>query len=177
MQRRLLSQLKYLMAKYSMAKNGGSAIGQQLPYRCAPQAILPPVPTYGYQQQFIPGVRPFRTVMPNFMLLRGNAYNHILGYGLSNVSGQGTTTTTGMFSFAPENNYWPMHEMSCHGSVTVSALASTLANALPSEQITMLGERLYSLVKEVEHEMTAEGHAPENGSNKGFALVGVTRIS
>ncbi|KAL0387031.1 UNVERIFIED_CONTAM: Polyadenylate-binding protein 2 [Sesamum radiatum] len=173
---------------------GGPGIGQQLPYGRAPHAILPPVPGFGYQQQFVPSVRPSGTVMPNVlfpiiqhgqqsprhsgrrpgsdalhlqqtqppiplmhhqMVLRGNAYHLPFGYGLSNVSGQGSSTT-GMISVAPENSYLPLHERRSHGSVPVGTLASALANALPSEQRTMLGESLYPLVEQLEHEMAAK---------------------
>ncbi|KAL0376088.1 UNVERIFIED_CONTAM: Polyadenylate-binding protein 2 [Sesamum calycinum] len=173
---------------------GGPGIGQQLPYGRAPHAILPPVPGFGYQQQFVPSVRPSGTVMPNVlfpiiqhgqqsprhsgrrpgsdalhlqqtqppiplmhhqMVLRGNAYHLPFGYGLSNVSGQGSSTT-GMISVAPENSYLPVHERRSHGSVPVGTLASALANALPSEQRTMLGESLYPLVEQLEHEMAAK---------------------
>ncbi|KAK4405205.1 Polyadenylate-binding protein 8 [Sesamum angolense] len=151
-------------------------------------------PGFGYQQQFVPSVRPSGTVMPNIlfpiiqhgqqsprhsgrrpgsdalhlqqtqppiplmhhqMVLRGNAYHLPFGYGLSNVSGQGSSTT-GMLSIAPENSYLPVHERRSHGSVPVGTLASALANALPSEQRTMLGESLYPLVEQLEHEMAAK---------------------
>eukprot|EP00261_Vitis_vinifera_P030799 XP_019072042.1 PREDICTED: polyadenylate-binding protein 8 [Vitis vinifera] len=38
----------------------------------------------------------------------------------------------------------------------ISALASALANATPDQQRTMLGESLYPLVDQLEHEMAAK---------------------
>ncbi|KAJ6827676.1 polyadenylate-binding protein 8-like [Iris pallida] len=47
---------------------GAPGLGQQLFYGQAPPALIPPQPGFGYQQQFVPGMRPGGAPMPNFFV-------------------------------------------------------------------------------------------------------------
>ncbi|KAL0454273.1 UNVERIFIED_CONTAM: Polyadenylate-binding protein 8 [Sesamum latifolium] len=137
-------------------------------------------PGFGYQQQFIPGVRPSGTVMPNVLF-------PIIQHGQQSPRHSGRRP--GFDALQQTQPPVPLmhHQMllrgnayhlpfgyglsNVSGQVPVGTLASALANALPSEQRTvrilfliimyaiiarMLGESLYPLVEQVEPEMAAK---------------------
>ncbi|KAK4477028.1 hypothetical protein RD792_016230 [Penstemon davidsonii] len=154
------------MPLYPPASDQG--LGQQIFYRPAPPAILPPTPRFG----FFPGMRPPGAFIPNIlpplvqqgvgpsgirvradialpsqlqvpmmhhqMLARQNAY-HVAaasGYGMANVR--------------------PVHDNRMSRPMPIGALASALANASRAEQRMILGENLYPLVEQLEHDMAAK---------------------
>ncbi|KAJ7967480.1 Polyadenylate-binding protein [Quillaja saponaria] len=58
---------------------GGPGIGKQIFYGQAPPAVIPSQPGFGYQQQFVPGMRPGGGPMPNFfvpMVQQGQQGHH-----------------------------------------------------------------------------------------------------
>lgn len=160
---------------------GPPALGQQLFYGQAPPALIPPQPGFGYQQHIVPGMRPAGGPMPNFFVPivqqgqqqpqrpvsrrggqgpgqlmqqpmhflphqmvpnRGRAYGYPQGRNMPAAPMQG-----GIFSSMPS------HDME---QQPLSALASSLANASPDQQRTMLGENLYPLVVQLEPDHAAK---------------------
>ncbi|KAF5808984.1 hypothetical protein HanRHA438_Chr04g0161741 [Helianthus annuus] len=163
---------------------GAPGMGQQLFYGQAPPAIIPPQAGFGYQQQLVPGMRPGGGPMPNFfvpvvqqgqqdqrlggrrgtgpvqqnqqpvpmmqhqMVPRGRMYRYPsrdANTAAASVGGGMLPVPYDMGSMLPREQPMP-----------ITALASALANASPEQQRTMLGENLYPLVDQVEHEHAAK---------------------
>ncbi|XP_042487452.1 polyadenylate-binding protein 8-like [Macadamia integrifolia] len=62
----------------------------------------------------------------------------------------------GMLSMPYDMGGMPLRDAAIPQPIPISALASALANATPEQQRTMLGESLYPLVDQLEHEMAAK---------------------
>ncbi|XP_042496164.1 polyadenylate-binding protein 2-like [Macadamia integrifolia] len=62
----------------------------------------------------------------------------------------------GMLSMPYDMGGMPLRDATMSQPIPISALASALANATPEQQRTMLGESLYPLVDQLEHEMAAK---------------------
>lgn len=172
---------------------GAPGIGQQIFYGQGPPAMIPPQAGFGYQQQFVPGIRPGGAPMPNFfmpmvqqgqqaqhppgrrgpgsvqqaqqplqlmqqqMLPRGRVYRYPPGRNMPDVSIPGVGGG-GMLSLPPyDMGGMPLRDAAAMPQpMPISALATALANAPPDQQRTMLGESLYPLVDQLEHEMAAK---------------------
>lgn len=172
---------------------GAPGIGQQIFYGQGPPAMIPPQAGFGYQQQFVPGIRPGGAPMPNFfmpmvqqgqqaqhppgrrgpgsvqqaqqplqlmqqqMLPRGRVYRYPPGRNMPDVSIPGVGGG-GMLSLPPyDMGSMPLRDAAAMPQpMPISALATALANAPPDQQRTMLGESLYPLVDQLEHEMAAK---------------------
>ncbi|XAR61910.1 hypothetical protein NMG60_11016459 [Bertholletia excelsa] len=162
---------------------GAPGIGQQLFYGQAPPAIIPSQAGFGYQQQLVPGMRPAGGPMPNFfvpmvqqgqqgqrpggrrgagpvqqgqqpvplmqqqMLHRGRVYRYPPGRNMPD--GPMLSVPYDMGGMLPRDG-------AVGQPMPITALASALANAPPDQQRTMLGESLYPLVDQLEHEHAAK---------------------
>ncbi|KAJ6824633.1 polyadenylate-binding protein 8-like [Iris pallida] len=62
----------------------------------------------------------------------------------------------GMLSVPYDLGGMPMRDAGMSQPIPIGALASALANASPEQQRTMLGESLYPLVDQLEHESVAK---------------------
>ncbi|KAJ4896992.1 Polyadenylate-binding protein 2 [Raphanus sativus] len=156
--------------RMQMYPPGGPGIGQQVFYGQGPPALIPQQPGYGYQQQLVPGMRPGGAPMHNFFMPmvqqgqqrpggrrpggiqqpqqhqmhpRGRMFRYPQGRG----SGGGPPDVPGRLPY--EMPLLPQH-------VPIGALATSLANASPEHQRTMLGEYLYPLVEQLEAESAAK---------------------
>ncbi|KAJ0241834.1 RNA recognition motif domain-containing protein [Hirschfeldia incana] len=159
--------------RMQMYPPGGPGIGQQVFYGQGPPAMIPQQPGFGYQQQLVPGMRPGGAPMHNFfmpmvqqgqqrpggrrpggiqqsqqpqqhqMQPRGRMFRYPQGRG----SGGGPPDVPGRLPY--EMPVLPQH-------VPIGALATSLANASPEHQRTMLGENLYPLVEQLEAESAAK---------------------
>ncbi|KAG6406883.1 hypothetical protein SASPL_134527 [Salvia splendens] len=164
---------------------GAPGIGQQLFYGQAP-AIMPPQGGFGYQQQLVPGMRPGAAPMPNFfmplvqqgqqgqrpgsrrggpgqqnqqpvpmmqqqMMPRARMYRYPPGRNVPDgpIPGGMLSVPYDLGGMLPRDSAVPQ-------PMPVTALASALANATPEQQRTMLGENLYPLVDQLEHEHAAK---------------------
>ncbi|PON42981.1 Polyadenylate binding protein [Parasponia andersonii] len=165
---------------------GAPGLGQQLFYGQGPPAIIPPQPGFGYQQQLVPGVRPnffMPMVQPGQqnqrpggrrsgagpvqqnrpppplvqpqMLPRGRGYRYPPGRNMPDLSLGGAPG--GMLP-VPYNigGGVPFRDASFSQPTSTGALATALANATPDQQRTLLGENLYPLVDQLEHENAAK---------------------
>ncbi|PON67170.1 Polyadenylate binding protein [Trema orientale] len=165
---------------------GAPSLGQQLFYGQGPHAIIPPQPGFGYQQQLVPGVRPnffMPMVQPGQqnqrpggrrsgagpvqqnrqppplvqpqMLPRGRGYRYPPGRNMPDLSLGGAPG--GMLP-VPYNigGGVPFRDASFSQPMSTGALATALANATPDQQRTLLGENLYPLVDQLEHENAAK---------------------
>ncbi|XP_059457930.1 polyadenylate-binding protein 4-like [Corylus avellana] len=164
---------------------GAPGLGQQLFYGQGPPAIMPPQPGFGYQQQLVPGMRPNFFVpmvqpgqqnqrpggrrsgggmgqqnqqalplMQPQMLPRGRAYRYPPGRNMPDVSMTGVPG--GMLSIPYNMGGMTFRDDSFSQSMGTGALATALANSLPEQQRTLLGENLYPLVDQLEHENAAK---------------------
>ncbi|XP_058725150.1 polyadenylate-binding protein 2-like [Vicia villosa] len=165
---------------------GAPGIGQQFMYGQGPPAMMPPQAGFGYQQQLVPGMRPGGGPMPNYfvpmvqqgqgqrpggrrgggpvqqsqqpvpmmqqqMLPRQRVYrypsgrNNIQDAPVQNIAG-------GMMSY--DMGGLPLRDVA--PPMPIHALATALANAPPEQQRTMLGEALYPLVDQLEHDSAAK---------------------
>ncbi|KAJ0241835.1 RNA recognition motif domain-containing protein [Hirschfeldia incana] len=157
--------------RMQMYPPGGPGIGQQVFYGQGPPAMIPQQPGFGYQQQLVPGMRPGGAPMHNFFMPmvqqgqqrpggrrpggiqqsqqpqqhqpRGRMFRYPQGRG----SGGGPPDVPGRLPY--EMPVLPQH-------VPIGALATSLANASPEHQRTMLGENLYPLVEQLEAESAAK---------------------
>ncbi|KAL2504257.1 Polyadenylate-binding protein 8 [Abeliophyllum distichum] len=164
---------------------GAPGIGQQLFYGQAPPALIPQA-GFGYQQQLVPGMRPGGAPMPNFfvppvhqgqrpgrrgpgplqqtqqplplmpqqMLPRGRMYRYPPSRNLQEMPMPGVAG--GMLSAPYDVGGMLPRDASIPQPMPITALASALANATPEQQRTMLGENLYPLVDQLEHEHAAK---------------------
>ncbi|XP_009136272.1 polyadenylate-binding protein 2 isoform X1 [Brassica rapa] len=150
--------------RMQMYPPGGPGMGQQMFYGQGPPTMIPQQPGFGYQQQLVPGMRPGGAPMHNFfmpmvqqgqqrpggrrpagiqqhqMQPRGRMFRYPQGRG----SGGPPPDVPGRLPY----------EMPQH--VPIGALATSLANASPEHQRTMLGENLYPLVEQLEAESAAK---------------------
>ncbi|KAK7410053.1 hypothetical protein VNO78_00533 [Psophocarpus tetragonolobus] len=169
------SQARPVAPRMPLYPVGAPGIGQQFLYGQAPATIIPQA-AFGYQQHVVPGMRPGGA--PNFfvplvqqgqqgqrpggqrgagsmqqhqqplplmhqqMLPRGHAYRYPPGSNLQSIQLAGVGG--GMVTYGM-GQPMPIH-----------ALASSLANATPEQQRTMLGEALYPLVDKLEHDSAAK---------------------
>ncbi|OAY35493.1 polyadenylate-binding protein 2 [Manihot esculenta] len=161
---------------------GTPGIGQQLFYGQGPPAILPPQPGFGYQQQLVPGMRPNFFVpmvqpgqqaqrpggrrfgagpvqpqqplplMQPQMLPRGRVYRYPPGRNMPDVPMPGLPG--GMLPY--DVGGVPFRDAAFSQPMQAGALATALANATPEQQRTLLGENLYPLVDQLEHENAAK---------------------
>ncbi|KAL0694286.1 hypothetical protein Bca4012_061466 [Brassica carinata] len=165
---------------------GGPGVGQQVFYGQAPPAMIPQQPGFGYQQQMVPGMRPGGAPMHNFFMPmvqqgqqrpggrrpggiqqqqqvsmmqqqqqqqmhpRGRMFRYPQGRG----SG-GPPDVPGMLPYEMPSNM-PLRDPVLSQHVPVGALATSLANASPEHQRTMLGENLYPLVEQLEADSAAK---------------------
>lgn len=163
---------------------GAHNIGQQLFYGQAPPAMIPHQAGFGYQQQLVPGMRPgpnffvpmvqqqgqqgqprpggrrgsgqvqqnqqpFPTTQQHMLPSGGRMYRYPPGRNASDA---------GMLS-VPYNmgNMLPRDASAVPPQqMPITALTSALAHASPEQQRTMLGENLYPLVDQLEHEHAAK---------------------
>ncbi|OVA11248.1 RNA recognition motif domain [Macleaya cordata] len=89
------------------------------------------------------------------MLPRGRMYRFPPGRNIPDVSMPGVAG--GMLSVPYDMAGMPLRDASAISQpIPIGALASALANATPDQQRTMLGESLYPLVDQLEHEMAAK---------------------
>ncbi|KAL0432531.1 UNVERIFIED_CONTAM: Polyadenylate-binding protein 2 [Sesamum latifolium] len=151
---------------------GAPGIGQQLFYGQAPPAIIPPQAGFGYQQQLVPGMRPGGAPMPNFFVplvqqgQQGQRPGGRRGGGPVQQNQQPVPLMQQQmcpYLGLPEGCFlfhmtWVacFLEMLLFQPMPITALASALANATPEQQRTMLGENLYPLVDQLEHEHAAK---------------------
>ncbi|EPS61401.1 hypothetical protein M569_13396, partial [Genlisea aurea] len=174
-----------IASRMPMYPPGTPGVGQHLFYGQGP-ALLPPQAGFGYQQQLVPGVRPGAAPMHNFfvpfvqpggqqgprsggrrgsgpvqqnqqpvplmqhqMVPRGRMFrypNH-RNLGEVNMAGYGGGMVSSPYDMVAMIPQQPM---------PITALASALANSTPEQQRTMLGENLYPLVDQLEHEHAAK---------------------
>ncbi|KAJ0795369.1 hypothetical protein HanPI659440_Chr04g0149721 [Helianthus annuus] len=162
---------------------GAPGMGQQLFYGQAPPAIIPPQAGFGYQQQLVPGMRPGGGPMPNFfvpVVQQGQQDQRLGGRrGTGPVQQNQQPVPMMQHQMVPRGRMYryPSRDANTAASVgggmlpvpydmgsmlpreqpmPITALASALANASPEQQRTMLGENLYPLVDQVEHEHAAK---------------------
>jgi polyadenylate-binding protein len=161
---------------------GAPGIGQQFMYGQGPPAMMPPQAGFGYQQQLVPGMRPGGGPMPSYfvpmvqqgqqgqrpggrrgpvqqpqqqlpmmqqqMLPRQRVYRY--PPGRNNI--QDAPVAGGMMSY--DMGGLPLRDVG--SPMPIHALATALANAPPEQQRTMLGEALYPLVDQLEHDSAAK---------------------
>ncbi|KAG4173244.1 hypothetical protein ERO13_A11G047000v2 [Gossypium hirsutum] len=159
---------------------GAAHFGQQLFYGQGPPAMIPPQPGFGYQQQLVPGM------MPNFfmpmlqpgqqnqrqggrrsgagpmqqthqplpfmqpqMIPKGRGYRYPPGRNMPDVPGRVLPVPYNVGGM-------PFRDAAFSQPMATGALASALANATPVQQRTLLGENLYPLVGQLEHDNAAK---------------------
>ncbi|XP_010270544.1 PREDICTED: polyadenylate-binding protein 2-like isoform X2 [Nelumbo nucifera] len=164
---------------------GGPGLGQQIFYGQGPPLIPPqqqlvpgmrpggaPLPNFFVPlvQQGQPGQRPggrragagpvqqnqqpVPLIQPQ-MLPRGRVYRYPPGRNIPDVPMPGVAGS--MLSVPYDMGGMPLRDAAAITQpIPIGALASALANATPEQQRTMLGESLYPLVDQLEHEMAAK---------------------
>ncbi|KOM48992.1 hypothetical protein LR48_Vigan07g269600 [Vigna angularis] len=133
---------------------GAPGLGQQFLYGQGPPAMIPPQAGFGYQQQLVPGMRPGGGPMPSFFMLpRGRVYRYPPGRNMQDVPLPGVAG--GMMSVQYDMGGLPIRD-AVGQPMPIQALATALANAPPEQQRTMLGEALYPLVDQLEHDAAAK---------------------
>ncbi|GKU98919.1 hypothetical protein SLEP1_g11854 [Rubroshorea leprosula] len=164
---------------------GAPGLGQQIFYGQGPPAIIPPQPGFGYQQQLVPGMRPnffMPMVQPGQqsqrpggrrsgagpvqqtqqplpmmqpqMLPRGRVYRYPPGRNVHDVAIGGLPG--GVLPGPYDMGGMQFRDAAFSQPMTTGALATALANAPPDQQRTLLGEHLYPLVEQLEHENAAK---------------------
>ncbi|XWS41878.1 hypothetical protein CRYUN_Cryun17cG0120300 [Craigia yunnanensis] len=164
---------------------GAPGLGQQLFYGQGPPAIIPPQPGFGYQQQLVPGMRPnffMPMVQPGEqnqhqrgrrsgagpmqqtqqplpfmqpqMLPKGRVYRYPPGRNMPDVPIPGVPG--GMLPVPYDMGGMPFRDAAFSQPMATGALASALANTTPEHQRTLLGENLYPLVDQLEHDNAAK---------------------
>ncbi|KAK9270509.1 hypothetical protein L1049_026090 [Liquidambar formosana] len=93
-------------------------------------------------------------LMQQQMLPRGRAYRYPPGRNMPDVPMAGVAG--GMLSVPYDMSGMPLRDAAVGQPMPIPALATALANATPEQQRTMLGESLYPLVDQLEHEMAAK---------------------
>ncbi|XP_012489184.1 polyadenylate-binding protein 2 isoform X2 [Gossypium raimondii] len=159
---------------------GAPHFGQQLFYGQGPPAMISPQPGFGYQQQLVPGM------MPNFfmpmlqpgqqnqrqgsrrsaggpmqqthqplpfmqpqMIPKGRGYRYPPGRNMPDVPGRVLPVPYNVGGM-------PFRDAAFSQPMATGALASALANATTVQQRTLLGENLYPLVDQLEHDNAAK---------------------
>ncbi|KAM7514357.1 hypothetical protein LguiA_003940 [Lonicera macranthoides] len=184
-QMRPVAMAPSLAPRVPMYPPGAPGIGQQLFYGQAPPAMIPPQAGFGYQQQLVPGMRPGGAPMPNFfvplvqqgqrpggrrgaagpvqptqqpvpllqqqMVPRGRVYRYPPGRNVADG-----TMSGGMLPVPYDMTGMLPRDTAVGQPMPITALASALANAPTEQQRTMLGENLYPLVDQLEHEHAAK---------------------
>lgn len=92
-------------------------------------------------------------LMQQQMVPRGRMYRYPPGRNMPEVPMAGVAG--GMLS-VPYDGGMPMRDVGMGQPIPISALASALANATSEQQRTMLGESLYPLVEQLEHDAAAK---------------------
>ncbi|XVF59378.1 hypothetical protein PTKIN_Ptkin07bG0270900 [Pterospermum kingtungense] len=167
------------MPMYPPGTPGLGFYGQGLP------TMIPPQPGFGYQQQLVPGMRPnffMPMVQPGQqnqrpggrrsgagpmqqtqqplpfmqaqMLPKGRGYRYPPGRNMPDVPIPGVPG--GMLPIPYDMGGMPFRDAALSQPMATGALASALANATPEQQRTLLGENLYPLVDQLEHENAAK---------------------
>eukprot|EP00262_Sarcandra_glabra_P012238 TRINITY_DN3114_c0_g2_i1.p1 TRINITY_DN3114_c0_g2~~TRINITY_DN3114_c0_g2_i1.p1 ORF type:complete len:659 (+),score=142.30 TRINITY_DN3114_c0_g2_i1:326-2302(+) len=85
---------------------------------------------------------------------RGRVYRYPPGRNVSDVPMPGVAG--GMLSVPYDMGGMPVRDAAISQPIPIGALASALANASPEQQRMMLGENLYPLVDQLEHDMAAK---------------------
>lgn len=93
-------------------------------------------------------------LMQQQMLPRGRVYRYPPGRNMSDVPMPGVAG--GMLSVPYDMGGIPVRDAAMGQPMPIPALATALANATLEQQRTMLGESLYPLVDQLEHEMAAK---------------------
>ena len=93
-------------------------------------------------------------LMQQQMIPRGRVYRYPPGRNMPDVPMQGMAG--GMLSVPYDISGVPMRDAALGQPMPIQALATALANAKPEQQRTMLGEALYPLVDQLEHESAAK---------------------
>ncbi|XP_010263472.1 PREDICTED: polyadenylate-binding protein 2-like [Nelumbo nucifera] len=88
------------------------------------------------------------------MLPRGRVYRYPPGRNMPDVPMSGVAG--GMLSVPYDMGGMPLRDAAMSQPIPIGALATALANATPEQQRTMLGESLYPLVDQLEHDMAAK---------------------
>ncbi|XP_044470296.1 polyadenylate-binding protein 4-like [Mangifera indica] len=158
---------------------GAPGLGQQVFYGQGPPVIHQP--GFGYQHQLVPGMRPnffLPMVQPGQqnqrpggrrsgagplpqalqpiplmqpqMLPRGRGYRYPPGRNMPEVPM--SAVPGGMLPVSYDMGGIPFRD----ATMQTGALASALANAAPDQQRTLLGEHLYPLVEQLEHDNAAK---------------------
>ncbi|KAK8596827.1 hypothetical protein V6N13_001436 [Hibiscus sabdariffa] len=148
--------------------SGAPGLGHPFFYGQAPPAIIPPQAGFGYRQ-LVPGVRPRGAPAPNFFVPMVQQGQRPMG---QRVAGQMRQTQQPMPSMQqamptsghhylpgrnmPEIGGMPLQDGGIGQPMPLQPLATSLANATPEEQRTMLGESLYPLVERLERDAAAK---------------------
>ncbi|KAJ9670671.1 hypothetical protein PVL29_026920 [Vitis rotundifolia] len=93
-------------------------------------------------------------LMQQQMLPRGRVYRYPPGRNMADVPIPGVPG--GMLSAPYDMAGMPFRDAAASQPMPIGALATALANAPPDQQRTLLGENLYPLVDQLEHEMAAK---------------------
>lgn len=93
-------------------------------------------------------------LMQQQMIPRGRVYRYPPGRNMPDVPMQGMAG--GMLSVPYDISGVPMRDAALGQPMPIQALATALTNAKPEQQRTMLGEALYPLVDQLEHESAAK---------------------
>ncbi|KAI4367603.1 hypothetical protein MLD38_023323 [Melastoma candidum] len=118
-----------------------------------PQGQQGPRPS-GRRAGVIPQGQQQVPMMQQQMLPRGRVYRYPAGRGMPDMSMPGVGG--GMMAMPYEMGGMPVRDPGLQQQVPITALASALANATPDQQRMMLGENLYPLVEQLEHESAAK---------------------
>ncbi|KAK1276178.1 Polyadenylate-binding protein 2 [Acorus gramineus] len=95
------------------------------------------------------------TMMQQQMLPRGRVYRYPPGRNMPDVPMPGVPGQ--MLSVPYDMSAMPLRDTGMpQPPISLGALASALANATPDQQRTMLGESLYPLVDQIEHDLAAK---------------------
>ncbi|CAF2114099.1 BnaC08g49200D [Brassica napus] len=158
---------------------GAPGIGQPMFYGQGPPLIIPHQGGFGYPPQMVPGMRPGffgpmiqqgprpggrrpgdgpmhhqpqqpMPFMQSQMMPRGRGYRYPPGRNMPDGLMPG-----GRVPFPYDSNGVPLGQHLPAGALA-SSLASSLAQASPAQQRTLLGESLYPLVDLIEHENAAK---------------------
>uniref|UniRef100_M4DFE7 PABP n=1 Tax=Brassica campestris TaxID=3711 RepID=M4DFE7_BRACM len=171
--------------RMQMYPPGGPGIGQQVFYGQAPPPMIPSQSVFGYQQQMVPEMRPGGGPMHNFFMpmvqhgqqrpggrrpggiqqshhhqqqqvpmMQQHPRGRMFRYSQCRGSG-GPPDVLGMLPYEMPSNM-PLRDPVLSQHVPIGALATSLANASPEHQRTMLGENLYQLVEQLEAESAAK---------------------
>lgn len=125
-----------------------------------PNFFMPMVQQQGQQGQRQGGRRPGgptqqsqqpMPMMQQQMVPRGRMYRYPPGRNMSEVPMQG-----GMMPVPYDMSGMPIRDAGLAQPIPITTLATALANANAEQQRTMLGESLYPLVDQLEHDMAAK---------------------